>query len=300
MSKKFFLTATLVFRDEKIYLKEWLDYHILNGVQHFYLYDNRSKDNPKEILDWYFEQGLITYIFLDKDLNRQSLVAPHRNENIERGMGVAEWMLFTDIDEFVCLKDLDSNLHSEIRKLDDFSAIAIRSINYGSNYNKYYKDDLVISRFTRREKLPTSYKSLVRPESVAGAKNGHAFHITDHKTYGHTVSVNKKMINLNDISWVKKGRHIKNDAFYINHYISKSQEEFYSLKFKNNIGMEKIKGKFLRLNGPHSCNEIIARKILFFEDYLRNDFVQLHYDKIKNYYMYDNDIGISKFLKNVK
>ncbi|MBD3879586.1 MAG: glycosyltransferase family 2 protein [Quinella sp. 1Q5] len=33
-----------ILKNERHYLKKWLDYHLLAGVDHFYLYDNKSAD----------------------------------------------------------------------------------------------------------------------------------------------------------------------------------------------------------------------------------------------------------------
>ena len=52
------LTITAIFKNEGHYLKEWLDYHLLAGVEHFYLYNNDSTDNYKEVLAPYIEKIL--------------------------------------------------------------------------------------------------------------------------------------------------------------------------------------------------------------------------------------------------
>ena len=39
------LAVVAIFKDEGRYLREWLDYHLLAGVEHFYLYNNDSADN---------------------------------------------------------------------------------------------------------------------------------------------------------------------------------------------------------------------------------------------------------------
>ena len=39
------LVAVSIVRDEAPYIKEWLDYHLLAGIDHFLIYDNDSADN---------------------------------------------------------------------------------------------------------------------------------------------------------------------------------------------------------------------------------------------------------------
>ena len=38
--KKYFLAICAIFKNEGKFLKEWLNYYLLAGVEHFYLYNN--------------------------------------------------------------------------------------------------------------------------------------------------------------------------------------------------------------------------------------------------------------------
>lgn len=49
-------------KNEKPYLKEWLEYHLLQGVEQFYLCDNGSTDGTDAYLEPYVAKGVITYI----------------------------------------------------------------------------------------------------------------------------------------------------------------------------------------------------------------------------------------------
>ena len=44
------LAVVTIIKNEAPYIKEWLDYHLLAGVNHFYLYDNQDDDEQKKIL----------------------------------------------------------------------------------------------------------------------------------------------------------------------------------------------------------------------------------------------------------
>ena len=44
------LAIVAIFKDEAPYLREWLDYHLLAGVEHFYLYSNESSDGHADYL----------------------------------------------------------------------------------------------------------------------------------------------------------------------------------------------------------------------------------------------------------
>lgn len=56
------LIACTLFRDDGMYLKEWVGFHHLIGVEHFYLYNHGSLDNPREVLNDFIQQGIVTLI----------------------------------------------------------------------------------------------------------------------------------------------------------------------------------------------------------------------------------------------
>ena len=55
------LAVCAIFQNDAKYLTEWIDFHLEQGVEHFYLYDNLSNDHPLAILNPYIEKGVITY-----------------------------------------------------------------------------------------------------------------------------------------------------------------------------------------------------------------------------------------------
>ena len=47
------------FRDEAKYLKEWIEFHLLVGVDDFYLTNHLSVDNYLEVLQPYIDKGIV-------------------------------------------------------------------------------------------------------------------------------------------------------------------------------------------------------------------------------------------------
>src|SRR5579883_479648 len=60
--KKYNLSIVAIFRNEKPYLREWIEYHRLVGVDHFYLYNNKSSDGSLEVLSPFIARGIVTLI----------------------------------------------------------------------------------------------------------------------------------------------------------------------------------------------------------------------------------------------
>ena len=60
-SRLFYLTVGAVIRDEDRYLAEWLEFHLCQGVEHFFLYNHHSaSDEHLQILAPYIAAGLVT------------------------------------------------------------------------------------------------------------------------------------------------------------------------------------------------------------------------------------------------
>lgn len=56
------LVACTLFRDDAMYLDEWVRFHEAMGVEHFYLYSHGSIDNYKEVLEPFVNSNLVTLI----------------------------------------------------------------------------------------------------------------------------------------------------------------------------------------------------------------------------------------------
>ena len=59
---KYRISLCLIFKNEAPFLKEWLDYHLAIGIDHFYLYNNNSDDNYMVIVKPYVDKGIVTLI----------------------------------------------------------------------------------------------------------------------------------------------------------------------------------------------------------------------------------------------
>ena len=56
------LCACAVFQNEARFLKEWIEYHRLVGVEKFYLYNNNSTDAFNTVLYPYLNNGVVELI----------------------------------------------------------------------------------------------------------------------------------------------------------------------------------------------------------------------------------------------
>ncbi|MBQ7577512.1 MAG: glycosyltransferase family 2 protein [Synergistaceae bacterium] len=55
------LAIALIAKNEAQYITEWINFHVKQGVSHFFIYDNESTDNLYETLQPFIKRGLVTY-----------------------------------------------------------------------------------------------------------------------------------------------------------------------------------------------------------------------------------------------
>ena len=91
------LAVVAILKNEAPYLREWLDYHLLAGVDHFYLYDNESPDNQREVAAPYVKAGLVDYIPLPG--KKMQMIA--YSDAVNKFKYQCRYMAFIDLDEFI-------------------------------------------------------------------------------------------------------------------------------------------------------------------------------------------------------
>ena len=73
---KYTLSICAIFSNESPFLNEWIEYHRLVGVDHFYLFNNGSNDDYLNCLTPYLEKGMITLMNWPGGLGSNTEVDP--------------------------------------------------------------------------------------------------------------------------------------------------------------------------------------------------------------------------------
>lgn len=100
------LAAVLICRDEEDYIDEWIRYHVLAGVRHFYIYDNGSVDSTVakasvhgrgevmiKIHPWKIHAAIGKYFISAQEIAYVHAVLNYGHKH--------RWMAFIDTDEFL-------------------------------------------------------------------------------------------------------------------------------------------------------------------------------------------------------
>lgn len=128
------LSILAMFRDESRYLKEWVEYHRLVGVEHFFLYNDHSVDNWQEVLKDYIDEGLVEVIdwLSDGDTYGYTRQPAIYRDGIQRAMGKTKWLAIIDIDEFVVPMKEQTITECINKYYPDADAIYINWRNFGT------------------------------------------------------------------------------------------------------------------------------------------------------------------------
>lgn len=102
--KKYNVSICAIFKNEAPYLKEWIEFNNIVGVDHFYMYNNNSEDDYEAVLKPYIKSGLVTLI--DWPQNQKQMEC--YQTCIKDFSGETKWLGFIDIDEFIVPKSTDS------------------------------------------------------------------------------------------------------------------------------------------------------------------------------------------------
>ena len=60
--KKYEMSICAIFKNEALYLKDWIEYHLNIGVDHFYLYNVGSRDFYEKALRAYIRADIVTLV----------------------------------------------------------------------------------------------------------------------------------------------------------------------------------------------------------------------------------------------
>ncbi len=263
------LSIVAILKNEGHYLKEWIDYHLLAGVDHFYLYDNESPDNQAEVIKPYVEAGLVDYFPLPGKV-MQMLVY---NDAVKRFKFQSRYMAFIDCDEFIHPKINQAGIVEvvdEILSQDPNAAgLGINWQIFGSNGQE--KADYsrgVLERFTRR--APKDWYFMLHSQPVGG--NPHVKTISNPRMISvanaHFPNLFEGKCSVNENGKIVPSYFnipVTADKIVINHYFKKSREEY----------EKKVdRGKADRPNSRysktpdnfHNCNEEFDDGILKYRD----------------------------------
>jgi hypothetical protein len=212
------------------YLPEWIECHKKQGVQHFYLYNNRSPDDYKKILSPYIKNKTVEVF--DWNFNHEndggkwiSIQCGAYMDCINKISGRVKWCAFLDTDEFL-FNPQGKNLNKLLKKYELYGGIGVNWVMYGtSGVDKIPKGENMVDHLIMRAKLGYAankhIKCIVRPEYVSQCLNPHFFFMYPPK---HIVTENFER----NVDCMSKQHSV--NIFRINHYWTRDEHFMHNKK----------------------------------------------------------------------
>ena len=209
----FKVALVCIIKDEQ-YLEEFIIYHHLIGVRHFFIYDNGSKIPIKKRLKHPFFLKHCTIInFPGKD--KQTDAYNHCKNNVKN---FVDWLIVIDGDEYIHLKK-HKNIIDFVNDYNNYHAVCINWVFFGSNHHIEKPSGLVLDNYIKcNNSFSKLVKTICRPRFVKYIDVHHVI-LKNPKLY---INPKKQVMK---IPYPHNENHTIN-IIQINHYFGKSEQNF--------------------------------------------------------------------------
>jgi hypothetical protein len=276
--KKYNLVICSIFKNEGKYIKEWVEYHRIVGVEHFYLYNNDSTDNYKEELKYYLDKGIVTLIDFPGE-KRQTEAYNHFLENYREESVLGA---IIDLDEFIVPMHKTTILEEFadiVKKSEEkravqqvggnFVGVSLCWLYYGTSFHIDPPDGLVLENYLNRIKEEDNdnwCKCIYVLDAVKGIMNPH-FPLLGPDDY--MVDEDGDRILFLGRSFTTKAKHLR-----VNHYTTRSyKEHLYKLTergFADGLQISEAHREKLLHQGRFQFNEVFDPLTLRYVPALKN------------------------------
>ena len=223
----------MMFRDEAKYLREWVEFHLLIGIEHFYLYDHLSIDHPEVVLADYIAKGIVELHRRTEDVgeNFVYLAVQMYNEGLDLARGECQWVAMLDSDEFIVPKST-TWLPTLLKDYERYGGLTVNWQMFGTGRVPEVPCDKTLIQSLKKKGLRNfgenfHVKSIVQPERVIRTVLHFAFY-----TEGfYAVNVNHKRID------GPYDPDVPVDKIQINHYFSRDLKFMNEVKIPRRVGV---------------------------------------------------------------
>jgi hypothetical protein len=220
------LTAIYWVKDEARYIPEWIEFHLMQGFEHFILYDNNSTDGSHEILRPYIDADILELRSYPAEMKQRCLNRPLGAKNywvaetcMLEQRKKSDWIHFHAVDEFTYCPD-GTDLKDFLTEFDQYGGLSVCWQCYNSNGHIKRPEGLVIENYTVRVPDPMchvkTFLKVGRAKQTCGSLHNWEY-------IGNYQSVNenhKPVVGSfcpDDFSFKRIRNH---------HYVTMSREEF--------------------------------------------------------------------------
>ena len=264
--KQVYLTLGAVVRNVEHYVKEWLIFNHLVGVERFVIILHDCQDNTeRKIRELPFNKDIHVHYYEDFGKNCVSIpIESHKFIHKEYGR-FTKWMLHIDSDEFF-FGTKEDFLPNILDRYEDFGGLAAHWLMFGSNDHVLCPSGLSIEAFTHRkeDRHPShrGVKSAYQPAKIVNICSSH-LQVTDPSTVReHFDPVDMKIWHAPE-PW-------SYDIVRCNHYYTRSMEDWVQ-RSKNRLStkMYSMRKEFTASEFAGHLGGVEDTTILRFADQIR-------------------------------
>lgn len=230
-----YLSICAIYRGEGPYLREWVAFHKIVGVERFYLYDNRSDDEHRAALAPYVAEGIVEPT--DWPLFPGQVQA--YDDCLERHRDDSRWIAFVDIDEFL-FSPAGRPLPEVLTRYERWPAVGVNRVTFGTSGHETPPPAPVLESYTRRLAHPharkPAVKSIVDPRRAVRALDPHHFAYSE----GHAVDEQERPL---------EAQHSVSDScdtLRVNHYFTRSEQERFAKLHRPRAGGGQLRPEVIR------------------------------------------------------
>ncbi len=220
--RRYYLSTATIVRNEAKFIREFVAFHKIVGVDHMLIYDDSSEDDLRSEICDFIASGFVEVVPWPRFLfNKNHQFAAYQHA-VAYLTGVTSWIAMIDADEFL-FAPATGDLKSELKKRESFSALSVYSRTFGTGgVHTLSRGDFVTARLTRRA-VTTHVKNytqrtIVKPEFVVAIRSANTCVLRD---------TNKLGWDENGIPVFKTGEAGHgSEALRINHYFTRAEDDF--------------------------------------------------------------------------
>ena len=245
-------------KEENRYIKEYIEHYRKYGVDKIFLYDNNNVDGEKfeEIIPEFIKKKYVEIINIR---GKKAVQLKSFNHCYQKHLTKYNWFIFYDIDEFIFLRGIENlKYYLSQSKFNKCQVIQLNWVMHGDNNLLHYSNKSLKERFPEKSKSlngTIDIKSIIRGNIKTNISSVHY--------------LNPKLISCDGFGKIKKGHFIngKRDTqfYYIDHYYTKSTEEFIAKMMKGDVAWKKER-RFEILPAYFDLNKITLEKIQYIEN----------------------------------
>lgn len=137
-------------KNENLYIREWVEYHKVLGIDHITIYDNNDPNGEKfdEVIEDYIISGFCRII---NYRGKQLCQLDAYNHFYTNNKDTYDWIAFIDCDEFMTIgKNIKGSIKSALNNIRyiPYQMIHVNWMNYGDNNLVDYDNRPILSRFS--------------------------------------------------------------------------------------------------------------------------------------------------------